>query len=242
MQLNETLLAGDLRNLISPIFEVDAYSSKMGSDQEIAVLSFTVESKEPAVDLVNFVERGFDFVLDADVTAGELNDGRYKVFVEIERSRRLGAQILEMLHGIKELTAQSDFKFRLYKSFHSLPVNEENLKMIPTSKDEYDRFINEASVNNFSTFFNRSYLESINIDNDDLVFQKMYSGPLRLKIVDAGPTKEIYAAHPEPIMIESSAMSEVMFLTKYLGNYNITKLGADKFVLENNNFSVVVKR
>jgi hypothetical protein len=99
-QLNEGLLAGDLRMLVNNIFEVDSYASKMGEDKDIVVLSFTVESQKPADDLVEFVENGYDFVLDADISPGELNDGKYKVFVEIERNRRIHEQILELLNGV----------------------------------------------------------------------------------------------------------------------------------------------
>jgi hypothetical protein len=95
-QLNEGLHAGDLRMLVDNIFEIDSYASKMGEDKEIVVLSFTVNSKEPADDLVNFVENGYDFVLDADTSPGELSDGKYKVFVEIERNRHITKQILNL--------------------------------------------------------------------------------------------------------------------------------------------------
>lgn len=108
-QLNEGLLAGDLKSLVDNIFEVDSYSSKMGDDKDIVVLAFTVNSQAPANDLVEFVENGYDFVLDADVSPGELNDGKYKVFVEIERNRRVHEQILELLNGIQNLTEVGDF-------------------------------------------------------------------------------------------------------------------------------------
>jgi acetolactate synthase regulatory subunit len=109
-QLNEELLGGDLRMLVDNIFEIDSYASKMGSDKDIVVVSFTVESQKPADDLVNFCERGYDFVLDADSTPGELNDGKYKVFVEIERNKRIPEQIIELLDGVGKLSEVDNFK------------------------------------------------------------------------------------------------------------------------------------
>ena len=241
-QLNEDLLAGDLRMLVDNIFEVDSYASKMGSDKDIVVLAFTVESAEPAKDLVNFVERGYDFVLDADSTPGELSDGRYKVFVEIERNRRIGDQILELLDGVKKLSEIDNFKFRYYKSFHSIDATEENLKEeIPSNKNDYEQRINERQLNNFSNFFDRSYLESISIDHDDLVFQKKYAEPLRMKIKNFGTEQEVYESIPGKIMIESKDISEIMFLTKYLGNYNITKVG-NLYVFENKGYAVAFEK
>ena len=68
MYLNEdSLKSGDLRDLVSHIFEVDCYKSKMGEDKDVVVLSFTVESRSPAEDLVSFIEKGYQFVLDADL-------------------------------------------------------------------------------------------------------------------------------------------------------------------------------
>lgn len=241
-QLNEDLLAGDLRMLVDNIFEIDSYSSKMGSDKDIVVLSFSVESKEPAEDLVNFCERGYDFVLDADASPGELNDGKYKVFVEIERNRKISEQVLELLDGIGKLSEVDNFKFRYYKSFQSQPVSKESLEeTIPTSKDDYERSIQENKLNNFTNFFGRSYLESIDVSDDDIVFQKMYAEPLRMRIKNAGLKENIYNKLEGRIMIESKDMAEVLYLTKYIGNYNITKIN-NAFVFENENFAVVLEK
>ena len=240
--INESLYAGDLVNLVSNIFEVDSYSSKLGNDPDIVVVSFTVEAKDPANDLVNFIERGYEFVLDADASPHESKDGRFHVFVEIERTRRVPEYIMEMLHGINKLTGIKDFKFRYYKSFKSIPATLETLtELIPASKHDYDITVKEQSLNNFSNFFNRSYLEDINLKEDDIIFQKMYSDPLRMRILNAGPANKIYESLDGRIMLEQSAMSEVLYLTKYIGNYNITKVG-NAFVFENNNFAVVLRR
>jgi len=241
-QLNEELLAGDLKMLVRNIFEIDSYASKMGSDKDIVVLSFTVEDKEPANDLVNFVERGYEFVLDADATPGELNDGKYKVFVEIERNKRIPEQIMEILDGVGKLCEIDDFKFRYYKSFRSETSTVENIRnIVPITKEQYDSTIQENRLNNFSNFFGRSYLESINVSDDDIIFQKMYAEPLRMRIKDSGLKENVYANLPGKLMIESKDMAEILYLTKYVGNFNITKLN-NMFVFENENFAVVLEK
>lgn len=241
-QLNESLLAGDLRMLVNHIFEVDSYASKMGSDKDIVVLSFTVEEKEPALDLVNFVERGYDFVLDADATPGELNDGRYKVFVEIERNNRISEQIIEVLDGVGKLAAIEGFKFRYHKSFRSLDATEDALReTVPHSKDDYDQKLRESQVNNYVDFFSRSFLETVDADNNTITFKKPFSGPVTMKVETFGPAKEVYESIEGRIMLESKDMAEVMFLTKYIGNYNITKVGR-YFVFENDNYAMCMER
>ena len=241
-QLNETLLAGDLKMLVRDIFEVDSYASKMGSDKDVVVVSFTVESNEPADDLVTFLERGYDFVLDADKSPGELEDGKYKVFVEIERNKRIGEQIAEMLDGVSKLTDIENFRFRYHKGFDSHDATTENLnEVIPNSKEDYEVKIQEGRMNNFSNFFNRSFLETISIDDNDIIFKRKFSEPLRMRIKAFGPTQSVYADTTGPIMLESKDISEVLFYTKYLGNYNITKI-ADTYIFENEGYALALER
>jgi len=241
-QLNESLKAGDLKLMIDNIFEVDSYASKMGEDQDIVVLSFTISEHSPAQDLVKFIENGYDFVLDADVTPGELEGGQYKVFVEIERNRRIAEQIQEILYGLKDLTEVDNFKFRYYKSFHSVDATLETLEeVIPKSKDDYQITIQENTMNNFSNFFGRSYLESVSVDHEDVIFQKKYAEPLRMRIADFGTKSKVYNNIEGPIMLEGNAMSEIMYFTKYVGNYNITKIG-NKFVFENGKYAVALEK
>ena len=121
------LQAKDLRSLVYDIFEIDSFKSKMGEDKDIVVLSFSVKSQEPANDLMNFLEKGYPFVLDADVTSGEQPDGTYKVFVEMERGRDIPQQITEIVDGVKKLADLDELKFRYYKSFDSMNANEQNI-------------------------------------------------------------------------------------------------------------------
>lgn len=240
-QLNEDLRSNDLKMLVDYVFEIDSYASKMGDDKDIVVLSFTCKTEDAAKDLVKFIEKGYDFVLDADATPGESDDGKYKVFVEIERNRRIKKQILEILDGVKKLADIDNFKFRYYKSFLSQIANEETLDEIPTNKVDYDNKINENHLNNFSNFFGRSYLESLDVDNDEIVFQKLYAEPLRMKIKDFGDKNEIYNNLEGRIMIESKDMAEILFLTKYIGNYNINKIN-NFLIFENDNYALVLEK
>jgi len=53
----------------------------MGEDRDIVVLGFHVRDKNPAADLMEFIERGYTYILDADMSTGEESDGQYQVFV-----------------------------------------------------------------------------------------------------------------------------------------------------------------
>ena len=85
--LFESLNFKDFEGLLKPTIHVDEFSSKMGDDDDIIVVSFFVRNDQAAKDLMSWFEKGYDFVLDADKTSGEQTDGYYRVFVEIERKR-----------------------------------------------------------------------------------------------------------------------------------------------------------
>jgi hypothetical protein len=240
--LNESLRAGDLRNLVKKVFEIDSFKSKIGNDEDIVTLSFTVDQEDPAKDLENFIEMGYTFVLDADVTPGELDDGKYRVYVELERTRHSAEQIFEIVEGVKKITGLEDMRFRYFKSFKSELATLENLQAtIPENKAAYNAATEERRMNNFSEFFSRSYADNINVLDESITFQRTYSGPVSFEIITSGPRDQVYDAVKGPIVLESKDMAEVMFLTKVIGNYNINKI-ADTFIFENNGWAVALAR
>jgi hypothetical protein len=184
-----SLREGDLKDLVEDIFEVDAYQSKMGDDKNIVTLSFNVVEKQPAQDLASFLEKGYNFILDADVTSGEQSDGKYKVFVELQRNREVHDNILEMLSGVSNLTNIDNFKFRYYKDFHSKDATvEEMTNSIPSDPDGYVVLANESNLNNFKNFFNKSFVDSVEMINETLWIKKKYADPLAFEFVDFGDT------------------------------------------------------
>ena len=237
-----TLRSNDLEYLVKKVFEIDSYKSKIGTDEDICVLSFTVDSQDPAKDLANFIEMGFNFVLDADVSSGEMDDGKYRVYVEIERTSRIGEQVAEVIEGVKKLTALDEMRFRYFKSFKSELASEENLSAaIPKDKKAYNIATEENELDNYDNFFSNSIADEIDVVDESITFKKIYSGPITFDIIDSGPRSKVYEAVTGPIMMESSSMAEVMFLTKSIGNYNINKIGG-AFVFENRGWAVTLKR
>jgi hypothetical protein len=236
------LKEGDLIDLVSKIVEIDSYKSKMGSDADIVVLSFTVKEEAPAKDLVEFIERGYGFVLDADISVGELDDGNYRVFVEIEREEDVPSQIMELMDGVSKLTNINKFRFRYYKSFKSNPMTLEDLSTeIPLNVETYEKVVNESNMNNFKNFFNKSFLEEIDLTEDEeLIIKKAYADPVGFKVKEFGEKHQIIESIEEKINVND--YSEILFFTKYIGDYNITKFGKNILTFENNGHVLVVER
>ena len=233
-----SLKAGDLRHLVDNIFEIDSYASKMGDDKNIVTLSFSCKDKQPAEDLANFLEKGYGFILDADVPPGEQSDGTYKVFVEIERDQSIHDNINEILDGVKKLTGIEDLKYRYYKNFRSQAATLENLTNdVPSDPENYGIVATESNLNNFKNFFNRSYVEEVSMNESTIRIKKKYAQDLVFEFVDFNDVDKIKINES----FDVDAYPEILFLTKYLGDYNISKYG-DKLVFENEGKALVIKR
>lgn len=233
-----TLQAGDLQFLVDNVLEIDSYASKMGDDANIVTVSFSVKNKQAADDLNEFIESGYGFVLDSDVTAGEQSDGMYRVFVEMERDKHIADNIFEIMDGVRKLSAVEDFRFRYYKNFKSEELTLENLtNSVPTDPDSYGITANESNLSNYKNFFNRSYIEESNMRGNTLTIKKVYADQLQFEFIDFTTSENLRI--DEAFNVD--AYAEILFLTKYLGDYNISKYG-DKLVFENQGNALVVKR
>ena len=134
----------------------------MGDDKNIVVLSFSTRTKESANDLMNFIEKGYPFVLDADVTSGEQPDATYKVFVEMERTKEVPEQIVEIVDGVQKLSDIGKMKYRYYKSFKSEEVNLESLtSIVPLDNDAYEIKVNENNMENYKRLFRSFWISFI---------------------------------------------------------------------------------
>lgn len=237
-----SLRAGDLRYLVKRVFTIDSFQSKIGDDEDVVVLGFEVQEQEAAKDLENFVEMGYDFVLDADVTPGETDSGNFVVFVELERTRHVAVQILEIIEGIKKLCNLDYMRFRYFKSFKSKEATEENLKaMVPLDRNSYHVATEKNKLDNFSEFFSNSFADDIKLIDESITFKRTYSDPITFNVVNSGPKINIYESMKGPIMLQSKDMAEVMFLTRHIGNYNIVKIN-DQFIFERDNWAVCMER
>tara|TARA_B110000503_G_C7145412_1_gene412710 strand:- start:932 stop:1660 length:729 start_codon:yes stop_codon:yes gene_type:complete len=238
-----TLRKGDLRDLVYHILEIDGYKSKMGKDKDIITISLSAKTNEAAKDLESFIEKGYSFVLDADATSGETKDGTYKIFVEIERSKQAPEQIMELANGIKNLCELDNLKFRYYKEWRSKPLTLEALEeAVPVESDLYgidQKGMTESNMNNYQNFFNKSFVESVYMIDNMLVVKKLWADPVAFNFVNFGPTLETLNSIHESF--NPNDFSEIIFLTKYIGDYNITKYG-NKLTFENNGQTLVLER
>jgi len=139
-RINEGLEQNNLKRLVRPELHIDEYKSKMGKDEDVIVLSFKVNGREPAEDLVNFVEKGYEWVLDADVSAGEMDDGDFLVFVECDREPTAADNIVAMIEDILNLTDQSldEWSVQIRSNPAKIDLTVDNIKNnVPLTSSGY---------------------------------------------------------------------------------------------------------
>jgi len=130
--LSESLGFKDLEGMMKPTVHVDEFSSKMGDDDDVIVLSFFVRDAQAAKDLMNWIEKGYDFVLDADRSPGEIKPNRYLVYVEIRRRSTAGGNVEQLLDDLNTLTEFDD---------SGAWTMHYRGKEVPFSRDEFDRLV-----------------------------------------------------------------------------------------------------
>jgi len=237
--LEEGLRKNDLEDMFYPLMEIDIHKSKMGEDPDVCVVTFQAKDRHPAKDFMEFIEKGYPFVLDADVSAGENKKGEYSIFVEVERNSKLAENIMEMLFGVSKLTNISDWKFNYYKNKDSMPVTTENLRKIPSDKKMYEQVMNKFRTDEVKSFFNKTLMDDLVLENNKITILKPFDVSVEFEIVSEGDDK--LSEGLEDIQVDDNATAEIFWLTKVMGDYNITKFG-DRFLFTNESKSMVLKR
>jgi hypothetical protein len=241
-QLNEGLRPLDLKEMVYPIFEVDTYTSKMGEDRDVCVMSFQVKDRAPAKDLMEFIEKGYHYVLDADVSAGENDLGEYSVFVELPRNENLSEYIKDITYGVHKLTGIDEFKFKHRSDVEEYAVVEEILKnVIPSTPESYDGFMHNIKTEGVKKFFSKTLMDDLTLDGDIITIHKPFKKQLQLRMVKEGGVESILEGVTDTISMDDAAMSEIFWLTKVLGDYNINKVG-DSFMFDNNGRAMLLQR
>lgn len=140
MILNEGLEYHDMKGQIDKVVSVDEYAAKMGEDSDVVTLTFISNSKLAAKDLVSWLEIGYDFILDASVSEGEVEPGRWLVFVEMKRKSNVPQKIVEILSDLETLTDRKVTDYIIKVDEEEYDANAEILmQVIPTSRFEYNK-------------------------------------------------------------------------------------------------------
>ena len=150
--VSESLDYKEMEGLLKPTVHIDEFSSKMGDDDDIIVVSFFVRDAQAAKDLMNWFEKGYDFVVDADRSPGEIKPNRYLVYVEIRRRSTAGSHVDQLLNDLNTLTEFEDSgAWTMHYKGENHPFTVETFEqLVPLSprayRERYDQELNEVRI------------------------------------------------------------------------------------------------
>lgn len=145
--LCEALEYKDMEGMIKPTLHIDEFASKMGDDDDIIVASFFVRSQQASRDLMNWFEKGYDWVMDADVSPGEISPGRYLVYIEMRRRTSAGARLADAVQDLETLTELKPADWTMHYGDQTVPFDRETFdRLVPLSPKEY-RARRESGLN-----------------------------------------------------------------------------------------------
>jgi hypothetical protein len=136
-----------LNKKIDPTINLDEYAANMGDDDEIVTLAFTVKGQQASEDLVDWFERGYDYVLDSEVSDGQVTKGKYLVFVEMNRRTTVPERIVELIEDLETLTnlPVEDWTIIIDKEEYTADV--EQLKQVIILSPSKYRQVHEEDLN-----------------------------------------------------------------------------------------------
>lgn len=135
-----------LEGLVKPMIHVDEFTSKMGSDEDVVVVSFYVRDHKAAKDLSHWFE-GYTEILDADVSPGELKPNRYLVYIELRRRSNAGKILSRILGDLDSLTEFEPKDWEMRYEDQTIPWSRETFEeVVPLSPERY-RETHEEDLN-----------------------------------------------------------------------------------------------
>lgn len=146
--LNEGLIHGDLRGMVSDVIVVDKHVPKIGHVEDTVVVAMRVLYQEPASDLAKFIESSPVEHLDVEVGDSPTRDGQWLVFIEFLRDHNLFEKISALLTSIEQVTSEKGtWKFRPFEGNGKLDWNRENFKAnIIDSRSKYVRDVLQETL------------------------------------------------------------------------------------------------
>lgn len=158
----------DLEGQIKDVITVDEYAAKMGKDSDIVTITFTLNSKLAAQDIVTWFERGYDFVLDASVSDGEIEPGKWLVFVEMQRRSKVPERICRLLSDLETLTGLELQDWTIDIEGEEIPADKELISQkVILNPNEYKEEKEKLEDEKLNEFRELAGLETKRMYNED---------------------------------------------------------------------------
>jgi hypothetical protein len=162
--LTEGLRHLDMENQVVPYVGIDEYSSSVGQDDDLITLNFVVKGKAVAEDLSEWFERGYEWVVDAAPSPGEVTNGKWLVFVEMTRRSKSAEQIMEMISDLETLTGIKPLEWKMKIGEDKQDASVEFIKRNLTLSPHEYRVSQEEPLNEWREI---AGIQTVNTYEDD---------------------------------------------------------------------------
>lgn len=109
--LRESLRAGDLRDTVNELIEIDRYKPKLGTEAETVVVCFKADTLDAATDLGAYLEWSAAGIEDVEVSDASDKDGKFHVYIEVKRLPGLCQKLVDIVRDIEHATDVMNWKF-----------------------------------------------------------------------------------------------------------------------------------
>lgn len=229
-----SLKHGDLKNTILPTVSIDEFEPKAGDTEDVIVVAFYLNDKDPADDLNTFIQRGVIDTLDVEVSPNTDDDGNYLVFVEMERNETFPEKFQALLKDVGNVSGSNDWRVRTYLSDDTeFEAHDPALyKFIIVQPEEYvskDEFMKESLKENVMAFFQNANISTLTFDDNSITLGS--SGKkIVAEMVDMGDYDTVIGRNflSESAFRLTNKPIEATVLSSMLGNYDVMSI--DKFL------------
>ena len=224
----------DLHNTILPVVSIDEFEPKAGKETEVIVVAFYVLDQDPADDLNTFIQRGAIDTLTVEVSPNTDDDGRYLVFVEMDRNDTFPDKFKALLKDVENVAGKTKWKIKTYLSDdNEFDVNDPDLfNFVILTPDKYvskDEFMKDTVKESVKSFLQDAHILYCNFEENNLI---LGTGTRKIiaEVVDVGEYDTVIGRN----FLAKSAFRltnrpiEATILTGMLGVYDVTPI--DKFL------------
>jgi hypothetical protein len=100
----------ELNGMVIPLISIDEFEPKMGTTEEVIVISFFCRDELPAFDLDEFIDKSVVEFLDSEVSPNPNEDGLYLVFIELN----FWLKFYDLVKDIENVTGKINWKVQPY--------------------------------------------------------------------------------------------------------------------------------
>ena len=109
------------------------------------------------------------------------------------------------------------------------------------TKEDYQSKVVAIKETDIKGFFDQGATNVELDENNMLTFKRPYAGDIQAKFIAIGEYDVVKETVPGRLSLDEASQSQMFFLNKYLGNYDINKIG-NKFLIRNGSKAIVIEK